>query len=339
MRVELKHVHTVRKVLADGSVATYHYAWRGGPRLKGEPGTAEFLRSYEAARGEQRTPDASQLRSIIAKFKASTEFTHNIRERTRRDYVWHLSKIEQKFGTLPLEALNDPRVTHEFRKWHASMANSPRQADYTWDVLMRLLSWARGEGLTTYRPPQRVTRLYRSDRAEKIWTEADIVAFAAVAPSTLQIALILALETGQRQGDLLVLPWSGYDGKAIRLKQSKGLRRVSVPVTGRLREVLDTAPRVSTMILTNSAGRPWTPHSFQDAFRLAKHKAGISHLHFHDLRGTAVTRLSEAGCTPQEIATITGHSLREIGAILDKYTARTAALATNAIEKLERSRA
>ena len=38
-------------------------------------------------------------------------------------------------------------------------------------------------------------------------------------------------------------------------------------------------------------------------------------LHFHDLRGTAVTLLSEAGCTPQQIATITGHSLKTVHSV------------------------
>jgi hypothetical protein len=36
------------------------------------------------------------------------------------------------------------------------------------------------------------------------------------------LPLLLALWTGQRQGDLLRLPWSAYDGKYIRLRQSKG---------------------------------------------------------------------------------------------------------------------
>ena len=31
----------------------------------------------------------------------------------------------------------------------------------------------------------------------------------------------VALETGQRQGDLLVLTWSAYDGEWIRLRQSR----------------------------------------------------------------------------------------------------------------------
>ena len=54
--------------------------------------------------------------------------------------------------------------------------------------------------------------------------------------------------------------------------------------------------------------------------------AGIVDLHFHDLRGTTVTMLAEAGCTLPEIASLTGHSLRRAQEILDKYLARTSDL-------------
>jgi integrase len=59
-------------------------------------------------------------------------------------------------------------------------------------------------------------------------------------------------------------------------------------------------------------------------------------LHFHDLRGTTVTILSEQGASPQEIATITGHSLTTVDAILDKYSPRTLPLAELAMAKLEK---
>jgi hypothetical protein len=50
-----------------------------------------------------------------------------------------------------------------------------------------------------------------------------------------------------------------------------------------------------------------------------------------------VTRLAIAGATEPEIATITGHSLRSVRAILDAhYLARDPALAESAIRKLER---
>ena len=65
-------------------------------------------------------------------------------------------------------------------------------------------------------------------------------------------------------------------------------------------------------------------------------KAGISEVTFNDLRGTAVTRLALVGCTEAEIASITGHSTRDVRSILDAhYLHRDQALAESAIRKLE----
>ena len=83
--------------------------------------------------------------------------------------------------------------------------------------------------------------------------------------------------------------------------------------------MLDALPRRSPIILTNTRGQPWTQDGFQTSEGKARKTAGLSRLHFHDLRGTAITRLSEAGATSQEIATITGHSLRTVHEILDKF--------------------
>jgi hypothetical protein len=65
-------------------------------------------------------------------------------------------------------------------------------------------------------------------------------------------------------------------------------------------------------------------------------KAAIAGLTFNDLRGTAVTRLAMEQCTEAEIATITGHSLRDVRSILDAhYLHRDIALERSAITKLE----
>jgi integrase len=338
MRVQLRGVHRVTVKLASGATATYFYAWRKGPRLVGEPGSPEYLASYMAAHASRREPDGSTFHSIIAGYKTSQDFL-GLRPRTRVDYLQHIARIETAFGDLPLAALDDARVTRDFLEWRDRMAHSPRQADYAWSVLMLLLSWARGRGLTLYRPPQRVERLYHADRSEKIWTEQDVAAFMAVAPEPLQRALVLALETGQRQGDLLVLPWSAYDGQWIRLRQAKNGRRVNVPVTRRLRAVLENTKRTATTILTDGRGLSWAAKTFERRWRYAAGKAGISGLTFHDLRGTAVTRLAESDCSHVEIAAITGNALRDVGRILDRYVARTDKIALAAIAKLERGKA
>jgi len=338
MRVRLNGIHSVKVKLASGETTTYHYAWRGGPRLVGEAGTAEFLASFTAAHQSRREPDGASFHSVIAGYKASEDF-RGLQPRTKADYLKLIAKIEKAFGTLPLAALEDPRVTKDFLEWRDSMANSPRQADYAWTMLKRLLSWGRARGMTLYRPPERIERLYSVDRSEKIWEEQHLAAFMAVASEPLQRALVLALETGQRQGDLLTLPWSAYDGQWIRLRQGKTGRRVNVPVTRRLARILDGTKRTATTILTNGRGISWEGDSFRNAWWVACRKAKITDLHFHDLRGTAVTRLAEAGCSHPEIAAITGHSMHAVDVILDKYLARTDKIALAAIAKLERGKA
>lgn len=59
-------------------------------------------------------------------------------------------------------------------------------------------------------------------------------------------------------------------------------------------------------------------------------------LTFHDLRGTAVARLAIAGATVPQIATFTGHSLKDVEAILNAhYLGRDIQLAEAAVLKLE----
>jgi integrase len=121
------------------------------------------------------------------------------------------------------------------------------------------------------------------------------------------------------------------------LRQSKGGARVVIKVGAPLKAALDATPKRSTIILANSDDKPWTPDGFRASWRKACAKAGVVGVTFHDLRGTAVTRLAIAGCTEAEIATITGHSLRSVRAILDThYLARDPALGESAITKLEK---
>jgi integrase len=88
--------------------------------------------------------------------------------------------------------------------------------------------------------------------------------------------------------------------------------------------------------LASTDKRPWTPDGFRASWRKACQKAGIADVTFNDLRGTAVTRLALVGCSEPEIASITGHSLRDARSILDAhYLHRDYELARTAINKLE----
>ena len=339
MRVRLRGINSKRRKLADGSFKTYYWAWKGGPPLRGEPGSPQFIASYNEAVAKKVMPLRGTLLSLLQQYQASEDF-RLLADSTRRSYISLIASIEKAFSDFPLSALTDRRTRGVFLAWRDKIAatSGRRQADYAWTVLARVLSWSLNRGLIGFNPCERGGRLYRGGvRTDKIWTVADETAFLERAPSHLHLALRLALWTGQRQGDLLRLPWSGYDGMHIRLRQSKTGTRVVIRVGAPLKAALDAAPKRSTIILTNTDGKPWTSDGFRASWSKACKRAGVVGVTFHDLRGTAVTRLALAGCTEAEIATITGLSLRSVRTILDAhYLHRDPALGDSAISKLEK---
>jgi integrase len=340
MRMTLKGINSKRKRLADGSWRTYYWAWKGGPPLRGEPGTAEFIASYNEAVAQKVATPKGVLLSLLLKFQQSAEFEFGIAERTRRDYIKQIKRIEQAFADFPIKGLDDARATSIFLEWRDKLARtSLRQADYAYGTLARILSWALKRKLIETNPCANGGKLYSGTRVDKIWTDDDVAQFLRTCPPYLRLPILLATNTGQRQGDLLRLPWSAYDGSHIRMKQRKTGAYVPIPVADALKVALDAAPRRSPIMLTNSEGKPWSESGFQGAWGKATMRAGIHGLTFHDLRGTAVVTLARAGCNEVEIYSITGHKPGDVRTILTAhYLPRDAKLADNAIAKLNRYR-
>jgi integrase len=94
-------------------------------------------------------------------------------------------------------------------------------------------------------------------------------------------ALILALHTGQREGDILRMPWSAYDGKGINIRQGKSRRGrkigplIHIPCTTALRRMLDGMDRVSPLILTTKTGQSFKARYFGKLWEEATTKAGL----------------------------------------------------------------
>ncbi len=341
-RERLKGLARVKKRLADGKTLTYCYAWRGGPLLKDkagkpiQPGDPLLIRAFVEATKDRFVDPSENLNKLIFEYKASTDFT-GLSDKSKKEYNRYLDKIKAKFGMMSLLAIQDKRARGKFKEWRDSMADKPRTADFAWMVLARVLSVAKDRGRITVNQAERGGRIYSADRKEAIWTDAHLERLFAVASEEIKAAVTFALWTGQRKADLLKAPWSDYDGNHIKVKQGKTNARVKILAGGPLRELLDSMPRISPVILTNKRDTtPWTSDGFNTSWSKAKNKAGCEELTFHDLRGTAVTRLALAGCSVAQIASITGHSLKDVEGILDAhYLGGKTALAEEAIRKLE----
>jgi integrase len=270
VRVVLKGIHKVNKRLATGELKTYYYAWRGGPQIKASPGSPEFVRLYNDAYANLRKPAAGTLTTIIAEYKASAEY-NRLQPSTLRAYAAYIRLIEQEFGDMPLAALSDPRVRGDFKQWRDSFVETPRKADYAWTTLARILSFAKDRALISANPCEGGGRLYVANRTDRVWQEGQVEAFLKIAPPEMQLGLLLALWTGQRQGDLLRLPWSAYDGKHIRLQQSKTRRRVVIPAGLPLMRRPDAVPSFSQIGTVDhgrrmGSARPGPKHAEEPAF-------------------------------------------------------------------------
>lgn len=315
MKARLLGIHTVHKRLASGKIATYHYAWRGGPRITAKAGTRKFIAEYVShTRTRPEAPYAGSMAALVRAYLASPEFAR-LRPATAAEYRRYIDEIDAEFFDLPLSAINDLGARATFLEWRDRYAAKPRAADLRFGVLRRLLSFAADREMIARNPVLNVRDIGRGSRRDSIWSDEQIAAMQASAPGHIVRAMMLALWTGQRQADLLKLTWAGYDGAHIRLRQSKTLKQVRVMVSDELRNVLEAAPKTAVTILTNGAGVPWST-GFRSAWRKAVARAGVSGVTFHDLRGTFVTRAYRAGATIREIAEVTRHSEREAERII-----------------------
>jgi integrase len=337
VKVDLKGIAKVR---AKGR--TYFYAWRGGPRLRGEPGTPEFLASYNEAIENSRAPDSRRFRSLVVLYRASADYK-KLADSTRENWSRWLDRIADYFSELRIAQFDRPeKIRPIIRRWRNQWANKPRTADYGMQVLSRLLSYAVDPlGKIAGNPCEGIKQLYSGDRSEIIWTDTDIDTLKKTCSREIAHAVELAAHTGLRLGDLLRLSWShlGEDEITLATGKSRGRREAIIPLYNELREMLARIPKHSTTILTNSRGRPWTADGFGSSFNKAKKDAGIADrdLHFHDLRGTAATKFYIAGLSIRVIAEILAWSEDQVERIIRRYVGRAAAT-KEAIRQLNEAR-
>lgn len=122
----------------------------------------------------------------------------------------------------------------------------------------------------------------------------------------LESVIVIAVETAMRRSEILALTWEQVDleRRFIRLeigktKNGEGRR---IPLSTRAVRALQTIPQ-------DKAGSvfPISGDALESQWKGARARAGLSDLHFHDLRHEAVSRLFERGLNPLEVAAISGH--------------------------------
>jgi integrase len=320
-RAEIKYY----EVTAKGRV--YRYAWRNGPRLRGEPGTPEFVASYNEAVESRKALDTDKFKSIVLRYRAGP--FKQLAKSTQSKWQPWIERIGDYFGGLQTSQFDrHDKIRPVIIRWRNKWQDTPRTADYGMQVLSAILSYAVDPaGAIARNPCEGIKRLYSSDRSAILWTAADIAQLKASCSTEVADAVDLAAHTGLRLGDLLKLSWSHIGENAIAITTGKTGAEALIPLYDDLRAVLARIPKRGTTVLTSSRNRPWTVNGFGTSFDRAKNAAGMKgrNLHFHDFRGVAATRFYVAGIAERVIAEIMGWDEQHVSKIIRRYVGRTAA--------------
>jgi integrase len=140
----------------------------------------------------------------------------------------------------------------------------------------------------------------------------------------LYLAVVLAISTGMRQGELMNLYWKApktppketawgvvhLDEAAIVLHKTKNGERRRVPLVGHALELLKQhakVRRLDTDLLFPSLAYPTKPISFKRSWGTALKQADIEDFRWHDLRHCTASYLIMNGASLAEAAEVLGH--------------------------------
>jgi hypothetical protein len=331
----LKGIHRVKKRQADGSIRVHLYH-----RATGLPLDADRLaESYAAAEKKLKNKDGATLTALIRFFDTSSTFDA-LSETSRTEYPWKLKRIEVKWGTVPEATFNNQDDADAFAAdalaWHQELGKtSRRSADNLMSALCRVLSFAKEKRRIKYHPIPSFQRLYKSDRADKTWSDELQQTFMKTARAAMVTAMVLVRNTAMRASDIRKFPWNRYNGEKVQIRSSKTGKLVWIPATRELRAHLDGLTRTGALVMLTPTGKAYQKRYFNEHWRGDADAVGAGDLNFHDNRGTAATLLAEAGATAPEIAEAMTWTVDRAQRIIDTYLARRGVLAANAIQKLE----
>lgn len=248
--------------------------------------------------------EAITVSQILDKFEAQY-LPYELAPRTQIDYRRHLKVLHRVFGD---------RIASELKPRDFGPFLDVRRGKFQRVRQLAVLSSAFSEAVSTYfmldRNVLRDVKRPKGKPRDRLVSDAEFAGLRATAPLRVQLAMDLALLTGQRQGDIIGLKWSQVRDMAVYLEQAKTGKRLAIEVSPELETVLDRCwnlPNRGEYVITRTIGGGFTSAGFRALWQRVMNKwvrLGNARFTFHDLRALCATK-----CPTMEMAMhLLGHS-------------------------------
>ena len=282
-------------------------------------------------------PVHGSIAHVIKTYRSDETFAQ-LQPRTRSAYERILREIERVAGGIMVEAITRKGLKATYKALKPRGLHIAAAHMRIWSILMRL---ALDEGLR--KPelgnPATKLRITTAPSRTRLPTFNEVMRFCEVAEQngrrSLKIATLLAFDLNQREGDVISLSRSAYDGMRVTLRQAKTGTLVKVLATQALRTELDAiAHNHATIVISESTGLPYKEDSFRRKFRQIANLAGLD-FQFRDLRRGGLTETGSAGATLVQLHATSGHKSLQSS---QPYLIPTTEEADEAIRKREQAR-
>jgi integrase len=245
------------------------------------------------------------IKELIDRYR-DEEMGHLAR-RTHKDYLRNLEILTENFGHFPADALK-PRDIGRFM----DVKKGRIQRGKIVSVLSSIYKLAVGKWYDVDVNPCLQVLKPKSKPRTRYVTDAEFWGVHGICSPPMQLAMEIALLTGQRQGDIVNMGWDQVevyprpitkDGKVsyglLHVHQGKTGKKLAINITEALKDVLVRAKRrppalPRLYIIRTRTGEPFTPEGFRTLWQRKIREAldgGIvtSRFTFHDIRAKSAS--------------------------------------------------
>ncbi|WP_027192703.1 site-specific integrase [Fundidesulfovibrio putealis] len=313
------------------------YQWEARIRKRGYPTTCKTFNTRVEAEAWAKDVETNMNKSLFVSAKEAEQYTlsecldryikeyiprlkHPKRETDRARFLQKRTLAHRIMATIRAKDIADLRREREAE---GASGNTIR-LDFA--LLSKLFNYARSDwGMESLQNPVALAAKPRPAKGrDRRLEDGEEERLLAVASPRFKPVILFALETAMRRKEIADLRWKcvNLGNRNVVLSETKNSETRTVPLSPRALAVLRELPRS----IDQKSVFNFSEDQITTAMKLARKKAKLDDLRFHDLRHEATSRFFElTNLDVMEIKAVTGHKTLQM---LARYThLRTARLA------------
>ena len=288
--------------------AVFYYRVPGAKkvRLRGHPGSDEFMTAYNLAKagerpkieiGASRTAPGTVNAALIAYYQSGA--FGNLAESTRKSRRAILERFREKCGPLQIKTMPSTALQR-------IMDGLSPLAARNWKKALRgFVDYCVANGLILHDPLAGI-KLAKTKKSSGFhtWTVEEVAQFRThhASGTKARLAMELLLQTGHARVDVVRMGRQHIKSGKLSMRRQKTGVQFDIPLLPELVAEINLLPKSDQLaFLTTAKGQPFTAAGFGNWFRDRCNEAGLPQCSAHGLRKAAAVHHALRGATAPEL--------------------------------------